>query len=91
MECGERLKAKEKWAAEDEMVRWHQQLNGHEFEQTLGDSKEQGSLACYNTWGIIKRVGHGLVTEKQHWELSTIVYSLCCWAFAIRVIMNEDS
>ena len=27
------------------MVRWHHQLNGHEFEQTLGDSEGQGSLA----------------------------------------------
>ena len=31
---------------EDEMVIWHHQLNGHEFEQTLGDSKEQGRLEC---------------------------------------------
>ena len=45
------MKAKEKWAAEDEMVRWHQHLSGHEFEQTLGDSEGQESLACYNTWG----------------------------------------
>ena len=36
---------------EDEMVRWHHQLNGHEFEQTLGDSKEQGSLVCCGSWG----------------------------------------
>ena len=27
---------------EDEMVRWHHQLNGREFEQTLGDSEGQG-------------------------------------------------
>ena len=33
----------------DEMVGWHHDLNGHEFEQTLGDSEGQGSLAC--TWG----------------------------------------
>ena len=26
---------------------WHHQLNGHEFEQTPGDSKGQGSLACF--------------------------------------------
>ena len=26
------------------MVRWHHQLNGHEFEQALGDSEGQGSL-----------------------------------------------
>ena len=31
---------------EDEMVRWHHQLNGHEFEQTLGDSEGQGSLGA---------------------------------------------
>ena len=30
---------------EDEMVGWHHQLNGHEFEQTVGDSEGQGSLA----------------------------------------------
>ena len=29
---------------EDEMVGWHHQLSGHEFEQTLGDSEGQGSL-----------------------------------------------
>ena len=30
---------------EDEMVEWHHRLNGHESEQTLGDSAGQGSLA----------------------------------------------
>ena len=29
---------------EDEMVEWHHQLNGREFEQTLGGSEGQGSL-----------------------------------------------
>ena len=28
------------------MVGWHHQLNGHEFEQTPGDSEGQGSLVC---------------------------------------------
>ena len=37
--------------AEDEMVRWHHQLSGHDFEQTLGDSEGQGSLACCSSWG----------------------------------------
>jgi len=31
---------------EDEVVGWHHKLNGHEFEQTPGDSEGQGSLAC---------------------------------------------
>ena len=33
------------------MVRWHHQLNGHEFEQTLRDSEGQGNLACCSPWG----------------------------------------
>ena len=37
---------KEKGVTEDEMVGWHHWLNGHEFEQPLGDSEGQGSLAC---------------------------------------------
>ena len=41
----------EKRATEDEIVGWHHQLNGHKFEQTLGDSEEQGSLACCSPWG----------------------------------------
>ena len=41
----------EKRAAEDEMVGWHHWLNGHESEQTLGDSEGQGSLACCSPWG----------------------------------------
>ena len=31
-------------ATEDEVVGWHHRLNGHEFEQTLGDGEGQGSL-----------------------------------------------
>ena len=36
---------------EDEMAGWHHRLNGHEFEQGLGDGEGQGSLACCNPWG----------------------------------------
>ena len=35
-----------KWTTEDEMAGWHHQLNGHEFEQTLGVGDGQGSLMC---------------------------------------------
>ena len=41
------------------MVGWHHQLNGYEFEQTLGDSEGQGGLG-------LQTVGNGLVTEQQH-------------------------
>ena len=36
---------------EDGMVGWHQRLNGHEFEHTLGVGDGQGSLACCSPWG----------------------------------------
>ena len=36
---------------ENEMVGSHHQLNGHEFEQSLGDSEEQRSLVCCSPWG----------------------------------------
>ena len=32
------------------MVGWHRRLNGHEFEQTLGDGEGEGSLACCSPW-----------------------------------------
>ena len=41
----------EKWVTEDEMVGWHHRVNGCQFEQTLGDSEGQGSLACCSPWG----------------------------------------
>ena len=37
-------------AREDEMVGWHRQLNGHESEQTLGDSEGQGRLMYFSPW-----------------------------------------
>ena len=36
---------------EDELVGWHYQLNGHEFEQSPGDGEGQGGLACCCPWG----------------------------------------
>ena len=40
----------EKGATDDEIVEWHHQLNGHEFEQTPGDTEGQGSLVCCSPW-----------------------------------------
>ena len=42
---------KEKGTTEEEMVRWHHQLNGHEFEQAPGVGDGQGGLACCSPWG----------------------------------------
>ena len=35
----------------DEMVGWHHQLNGHEFNQAPGVGDGQGSLVCCSPWG----------------------------------------
>ena len=36
---------------QDEVVRWHHRLDGHEFEQAPGVGDEQGSLVCWSPWG----------------------------------------
>ena len=55
--AGKDWRQEKKRAAEDEMICWHRQVNEHEFEQTQGDSEEQGSLACWSPW----------VTKNQSW------------------------
>ena len=47
----------EKGAREDEMVEWQHQLNGHEFEQTRGDSKRTRKPDVLQFVGL-QRVGH---------------------------------
>ena len=46
------------------MVGWHHLLNGHEFEQTLGDDEGQESLALLQSMGL-QRVRHDLAAEQQ--------------------------
>ena len=49
-DAGKDWRWEEKGLTEDEMVGWHHWLNGCEFEQTLGDSEGQGSLAYCSPW-----------------------------------------
>ena len=46
----DKTEGKRRRARQDEMVGWYHQLNGHEFEQTLGNGEEQGSLVCCSPW-----------------------------------------
>ena len=46
-DCGH----EEMGTTEDEMVGWHHQIYGYEFEQTLEDSEGQGNLVCCKPWG----------------------------------------
>ena len=55
---------------EDQMVRWHHRLSGHEFEQALGDGEGQGSLACCSLWGCKKSD----MTERLNNNKTKITY-----------------
>ena len=48
-DAGKRLKAEK--GTTDEMVGWHHQCDGHEFEQASGVGDGQGGLACCSPWG----------------------------------------
>ena len=50
-DIGKDWRQEEKVTTEDEMVGWHHQLNGHEFEQAPGDGEGQGSLVCCSPRG----------------------------------------
>ena len=50
---------------EDEMVGWHHQLSGLEFEQTPGDSEDREAALLPSTW--LQRVGHDLASEQQQY------------------------
>ena len=49
--AGKDWRQEEKGIIEDELAGWYHQLNGHEFEQILGDGEGQGRLVCYSPWG----------------------------------------
>ena len=50
-DAGKDWRQEEKGITEDEMVGWHHQLDGHEFEQALGVGDGQACLACCSPWG----------------------------------------
>ena len=51
-DAGQDFRLEEKGTTEDEMVEWHHQLNGHEFEPAQGDVEGQGSLVCCSLLGL---------------------------------------
>ena len=62
-DAGKDWRQEEKETTEDEMVGWHHQLNGHEFEQALGVGDGQGSLVCCSPW-VLKELN---MTERLNW------------------------
>ena len=67
----------EKGMTEDEMVGWHHWLNGHEFEQALGDDEGQASLECCSPWGL-KELG---TTEKLQQFQATNIFLIFSFNF----------
>ena len=72
------LRQEEKGTTEDEMVGWHHQHNGHEFEQAPGVCDGQEFLACCHLWGR-KELD---MTEWLNWtEMKYVI--LFCMIFVI--------
>ena len=86
-----------KGVTEDEMVGWHQRLDGHEFEQAVGDGEGQGNLGCCSPWGC--KESHDWVTE-QHKMLRTSLFFIynntfwewpLCWSPDVARAMDQIS
>ena len=84
-DAGKDWRLKEKGAPEDEMVGWHHQLNGHESEQTPGDSEGQGSLVCCSPWGCSQTQLRNWMTTRLTKEIELSFTSwhstVHCWVF----------
>ena len=63
-DAGKGWRQEEKGMTEDEVVGWHQQLDGHVLEQTLGVGNGQRSLACCSPWGHKQSD----MTERLYWS-----------------------
>ena len=70
LDAGKDWGQEEKWATGDEMVGWHHWLNGHEFEQTLGNFGGQGYSQHAAVHGIAKS-WTGLSDWTTTWSLTT--------------------
>ena len=64
---------------ENEMVGWYYQLNRHEFEETLGDSEGQGSLACCSSWSHeeLEKIDQLNTTTQTDIYINTFFKSYC--------------
>ena len=74
---GKDWRQNEKGMTEDAMVGYYHQLDGHEFEHTLGADNRQRSLAWCSPWGC--RVGHNWATELNWTILSSVAPFTSCF------------
>ena len=64
LDAGKDWGQEKKGTTEDEMVRWHHQLNGHEFGWTPGVGDGQGGLGCCSPWDCKESD----TTEQLNWN-----------------------
>ena len=84
-DAGKDWRQEEKGMTEDEMVKWHHWLYGHEFEQALGVDDGQGSLACYSPWGLKESD----MTERLNWHW-LMLYAVCVYMCVYVSVYGED-
>ena len=92
-DVGKDWKQEEKGTTEDEMIEWHHQLNGHEFEQAPGVNDGQGSLVCCSPW-VSKESDK---TERLNWLTENSIYLVhnnwilnLLWQTCWKIIKNEN-
>ena len=86
-DSGKDWRQEEKGMTEDEMVGWHCWLNGHEFEQALGDSIGQGSLVCFSLWGH-KELD---MTEEQQSYFQNHFFTICLYPYFLQKGMLSNT
>ena len=85
-DTGKNWRREEKEMTEEEIVGWHHQLDGHEFEQALGIGDGQGSLLCCNPLLGLQRVGHDLV----NWTELNVVWGILDCVYTVYFKNRED-
>ena len=80
-DAGKDWSQEKKEMTEEEMVWWYHWLNGHEFQQILGDGEGQGNLACCNPWGCKE-------SDTTEWLNNNQQYLGC---FHTLVILNKTA
>ena len=78
-DTGKDWRQEDKGMTEDEMARWHHQINRHWLEEVLGDGEGQGSLKFCNPWGHkeLDTTEDWITTNVQngpHWKSIIVCY-----------------
>ena len=84
-DAGQDWRQEKKEKTEDEMAGWHDQVNGHEFEQTLGVGDGQGSLVCSSLWGCTESD----MMERLNWAELNCPRDRGAWRATVHGVTNS--